>query len=163
MHLRYLKYLFLLYLGAGLLLGRFLEALPHLKEFKLYSVIAVVFDTLGIIALSERVLDSAKWRRIIHYYVGINILMFALGGYFGVVVYHHLLGDGPAHVAVGHLLYGPTLFTMVMILMFLSSVADIWETHFGISERTKTFVIGGVFLGSGLLLHFVSAVLDLLE
>ena len=158
-----LKYLFFLYFGAGMWLGRFLEALPHLKDFKLYSVVAVVFDTLGIVVLSERVLGSTKWQTFVHDYVGMNVIMFALGGYFGVVAYHHLLGSGPSHAAVGNLLYGPALLCMAGITGLLSSVVDIWEQLSPISERTKTLVIGVVFLSSGLFLHFVSAVLDLLE
>jgi hypothetical protein len=143
---------------VGWWIGHKVVAIPHLRVDKLLTLIAVFFDIGGVVLLSQFVAGNERYRRFVA-----NTLSDQFSGLFGGIIvglflFYQFGHDGPSKGTLGEMWNGIILCSLALS-MFMSTIFS--ENKGTLSEATRANILGGLFLGLGLLLHLASAFLDL--
>jgi hypothetical protein len=156
--------IFLLFLaalfGVGVYTGVAVASIPKLEAFKLLNILGLTYDLLGLIVLSEFVLESERWKAFMVHWVAGTLLwaqsVIPIGAAFGA----EFLSTGPSAARAAAFFFALFAYSLVPLSALDEVVFN--PRRFGVGEKTeRTKRFGLLLLLSGVLIQLVAAFLDL--
>ena len=147
-------------LAVGGLLGLTLASHPNLETFKLLNILGLVLDLLGLLVLSEFVVNSERWKAFVVKWVA-GVLLWAqtvvpLGAAAGAALAHAY----PSSEKASGFFF--TLFVYSLLPLALLDHTVFNPSKFDAADRTqRTRRFGLLLLASGVSVQLIAAFQDL--
>lgn len=150
-----------LYAAFGVWAGVRLAAHNALIPYKVFNVIGYGLAILGVIVLSQVVVESERYKGIILNHVSEQIVGFLVFSGVAFVLYSMHWSQGPSAKVLEE--FGPKymMFFVLPSMMFLNIGVHGIDHAVPWSEKTRYTVLGAYLTGGGLLLQLYAAISDL--
>lgn len=152
---------FAVYGFLGWMAGQKLAGHPGLVEYKLFNVIGYAMALLGMVVLSQLVVESERYRTFILEHFSQHVIAFLIASGGALMLYGFHWSSGPSAKVV-EALGVKVFFSFVMPSMLVFSIGiHGTESPVPWSDKTRLTVFGAYLAGGGMLLQFYAAICDL--
>jgi len=141
--------------------GEALIAIPELQTFKVLNIIGLTFDLLGITILSRFVSSNPRYQSFVSGPIAEHLFGFAVCAHFGILLCSKFGPSGPSKLALENISYGSLIFVLMWMTFFIQIFVNPPEGKLPWSDETRSKLLGGFFLFSGIIIQLFAAVQDL--
>ncbi len=153
---------FTVYAGFGLWVGWKLAGHHGLVAYKIFNVIGYVMALLGMVVLSQLVVENERYKAFILEHVSEQVFAFLICSGGALMLYSLHWATGPSSVAIED--FGPRYFFYFVMpsMMFFNFGVHGVENPLPWSDRTRYTAFGAYLAGGGMILQCYSAFCDLM-
>ena len=145
----------------GWWLGVKLIAVPQIQIFKILNVIGISFDLAGVVLLSQIVAKNPKYQAFVAGPLAEYLLGFFVSAHVGLILCSHFGPAGPSKLVLEQLSYGAFVYVMMGATFFITNFVIGVDIKLPWSVETRANLLGAFFLGAGITVQLIAAVLDL--
>ncbi|MDT8992800.1 hypothetical protein RQP54_18145 [Curvibacter sp. APW13] len=150
-----------LYAALGWWVGDKLASYPGLVAYKFFNTCGATMSILGMVVLSQLVVENPKYKAIILEHVAEQFLLLLTVGGGGLLIYAMHWTQGPSAEVVEGL--GPRFYMYFVLpsMVFLNMSVNGVEHKLPWSEKTRVTAFGAYLAGGGMLLQLYAAIKDM--
>jgi len=150
------------HLALGVLIYFVLSSLPKVESFKLFNVVGLAFDILGVLLLSKLIAKSAEKHIVLldyfYAFIYVAVICVPLGVIFGNLLFFWLDLSSSGTVVT----FASSIFAYVAAPLFITEYSgEIFKFKFYESVSSRVIFMGWYLLIAGLALQMAGAIMDL--
>lgn len=150
-----------LYALFGWWVGGKLAAYPGLVDYKVFNSCGAAMTILGMVVLSQLVVDNPRYKAIVLEHVAGQFLLLLTVGGGGLLVYAMAFAQGPSAQVVEAV--GPQYYMYFVLpsMMFMNFTVNGVDNPLPWSDKTRITAFGAYLSGGGMLLQLYAAIKDM--